>query len=178
MPLRENLKKIKDELWQGSTERALELIACATSEEFDIRKEFCTWTDNNGNGLICAALHKPDALPLLDALLDAGCDPDSRCGGSHPISVLIDEGAEHSLSFVEEVATLLRRGANPNVSGLAGAGMTVLHHAVDRRRYSIVELLLLHGGDPDVDLEGDGDTARKCAVNNLTIIALFDKYGK
>jgi len=97
--------------------------------------------------------------PVLDALLDAGSDPNASTssGWEGPTTVLI--GAVQR-GFAMNVRTLLRLGADPNLP--APDGRTPLMVAAENGHTLIMGDLLEHGADPAAT-SPQGETARSLA---------------
>ncbi|KAL8945414.1 MAG: hypothetical protein Q9183_008087, partial [Haloplaca sp. 2 TL-2023] len=90
-------------------------------------------------------------LECLEALLDAGADPNKGTGHEEsygcPLQAVCDNGNEGA------VRLLLKKGADPNTTGgkiWLGHVHTPLQMAAFRGRLSIVKLLLEYGADPNI----------------------------
>jgi ankyrin repeat protein len=112
-----------------------------------------------------------DQVPVAEALLDAGCDPNiSRTGCvDTPLTAAIASGN------AELVALLLERGASPNV--LTGQGVSPLMVAGREGSEGLVDLLLRYGANRDIRCEGftASDYARSYGHDQLGLF--IDEWG-
>jgi hypothetical protein len=146
-----------------------------------LAKAVCDFSIGNRphrTSLLCICASNPGSSQIMRLLLEAGANPNMRCmNGNHPLSEVIDSSSRFGVNGADELECLLRHGADPNHSGLAGAGMTVLAHAVFRNRIDLIPLLLKFGADPALDLIGDGSALSE-AGRNVLLLDLFDKHSR
>ena len=115
--------------------------------------------DANQPGLLAELIDQgPDAIPLIQLLLESGCDPNAADpSGVPPIMQVFfwnlkslengnEKFAEH-LKQVELIQLLLKHGAD--IHKTDREGRTVLFHAVDQNNLEAVNLLLAKGADPN-----------------------------
>lgn len=163
-------------------EQTVLMVAAANGEEAIVRLllERGASIDHPVEGNDATALHYARGVPVVEALLEAGADPDassSMAAGGTPLRiaaergeadvarVLLDAGADPDLHVPLQVAgpeiarLLLEAGADPNgrISSHSGYadGQSLLMAALRRGRAERVRLLLDAGADLiDADAEG------------------------
>ncbi|MCB1694260.1 MAG: sigma-70 family RNA polymerase sigma factor, partial [Pseudomonadales bacterium] len=102
---------------------------------------------NRATALISAI--ELDDMAIFDLLLDAGADPDGRCGCATGESAV---WAAALFNRQRHLKRLLDRGADPNV--FSASGNTPLHVAAMRGYAEVVSMLLAHGADPSIKDRG------------------------
>lgn len=115
------------------------------------------------------ALYTADGPAFVDALLEAGADPNAPLFGKSPLWHALTIDDENS-TFI--ALTLLDYGADPNA---AADGETVLHCAASRNNFWVVQRLLESGADPNV--KWNGKKASDLATD-ATVKDLFKNWGK
>lgn len=108
--------------------------------------------DAEGNTPLHSAQYKDFQDSCSEYLLECGADINAQNDDGHtPLMLAIQNGTV--LWLIEK---FLEWGADVNLQD--GEGWTALHHAVNKKLDTIVELLLAHGANPDI-LNNDGQTA-------------------
>lgn len=145
------------------------------------------------------ALERSDVhVPIVEALLAAGADLNTRCGGRVALHIAASEGHDEIVSLMLKngaakdvldftgqtplcravaegrlavVEILVAAGADVNARSSSDAVETVLHVAARGGHNKIVSSLLKKGADKDA-LDNQGDTPLRLAVENdhLTVV--------
>ena len=116
------------------------------------------------------ALYTGDGPAFVDALLEAGADPDAPLFDKPPLWHALTIDDENS-TFV--ALTLLDYGADPNAT--TPDGESVLHSAAAHNNFWVVQRLLEYGADPNA--KWNGKKASDLATD-ATVKDLFKNWGK
>jgi len=133
--------------------------------------------DAIGLCLVYAIYHSP--LPFIRTLLEIGADPNAPVDdGFPPLIAALSctghvPGARQRTDIDEIIRLLLRFGADPNQRGIND--YTPLHMAVAERNLLAIQILLEHGGDPELRTRIDDrntplDMARTAGLEDIATI--------
>ena len=131
--------------------KALEFIAGARWDELsdfiDEYPQLATLSDSFDKTLLSYLSEHGATAPLLRKLILRGADPNFDGDGytPRPIGNTITHGNEWGLDTLDELATLLDIGADPNIS--VEDGYPALHLAIVRHKPRHLALLLEKGAD-------------------------------
>ena len=151
----------------------------ALSQFIDEYPQVATCVDNSGETLLSYLSHHGATAPLLKKLILLGADPNGTDEAvERPIAHTINAGNEWGLDTLDELATLLDMGANPNIS--VACGYPALHLAIVWNKPRHLALLLEKGADIhsrsfDDPPETLLDVARR--VDNKYANEVLRKYG-
>jgi len=147
--------------YQGHTDLVKFLIACGADIHVD-----------HGAPLEWAALF--DQFGTVNALLDAGANPDEKLG--HDNTALISAASERPNERVAIIKALLDAGSDVNGRGVSG--VTALHEAAASGRLDIVELLLESGADIALE-DDDGNTPvlRASEAGHVKVVCFLAERG-
>lgn len=128
--------------------KALEFIAGALWDELsdfiDEYPQIATCVDNSGETLLGYLSHHGATAPLLKKLILLGADPNGTDEAvERPIAHTINAGNEWGLDTLDELATLLDMGANPDIP--VACGYPALHLAIVWNKPRHLALLLEKG---------------------------------
>ncbi len=130
-------------------EHCLELLTALPDGELDkyarlVLLELLSTGDTNAKDEdgFSAIYHALECPQMLRALLAAGCSP-SACS-EEELVCLLDEHVP-----LASIRLLLEAGANPNAKDEGDGDATPLHYACDADDALRVQLLLVHGADPN-----------------------------
>ena len=124
-----------------------------------------------------------DMVEVVATLLEKGADPNrllkEDTSSGKPLQVAF---MQRKINY-EIIELLLKKGANPNIPGIALDGGTLLHDAIIASDESLIDLLLDYGADPYLTND-NGDTAFalinqkiRSAKKRMAIKEIFKKHG-
>src|SRR5262245_31807364 len=138
--------------------------------------------DTVGPCLVYAIYHSP--LAFIRALLEIGADPNAPVDDGFPPLIAALSAGPHAPGSTprqdvhDVLRLLLKRGSDPNQRGIND--YTPLHMAVAVRDAGAVQILLDHGGDPDLRTRiDDYDTPLEMAraAGLAEIASLLERRG-
>ena len=116
----------------------------ALSQFIDEYPQVATCVDNSGETLLGYLSHHGATAPLLKKLILLGADPNGTDEAvERPIAHTINAGNEWGLDTLDELATLLDMGANPDIP--VACGYPALHLAIVWNKPRHLALLLEKG---------------------------------
>lgn len=115
------------------------------------------------------AIYDGDGPAIVDALLEAGADPNAPLFGRSPVWHALTIDNEYSTYIA---STLLDYGADPNAK--TSDGETLLHCAASHNNFWVVQRLLENGADPNA--KSQGKTPAQLATSK-TVKDLFANWG-
>lgn len=147
--------------YQGHTDLVKFLVACGADIHVD-----------HGTPLEWAALF--DQVGAVEALLDAGAEPDEKLG--HDNTALISAASRRPDQRVALVESLLN--ARADVNGRGESGYTALHAAAESGRLDIVEQLLKSGADISLeDHNGNTPVLTAAYAGHVKVVCCLVEWG-